>query len=107
MKPLVTTRRYLVWLCLCSPDESSSKWHKVAYVTFTTAVSIMLLSHIATNTAYCLTNFSTNLESCLFVFLCIAGQFSVTYTLLIALIQMPLKIDKILKSLQTIYSTRK
>ena len=107
MKPLETTHRYLTWLCLCSPDDSSSKWHKRAYVTFTTAVLIIVVCHITANTAYCLITFSTNLESCLFVFLCFVGQFGLIYILTIALVQMPTKIDQILKNLQTIYDTRK
>lgn len=107
MKPLGTTHRYLTWLCLCTPDESSTKWHKRFYVAFTTVISIMLLCHITANTAYCLLTLSTNLESCLFVFLCFAGEFGVAYTLFIAVVQMPRKIDKILMKLQTIYNKRK
>lgn len=67
----------------------------------------MLLCHITANTAYCLLTLSTNLESCLFVFLCFAGEFGVAYTLFIAVVQMPRKIDKILMKLQTIYNKRK
>lgn len=107
MKPLVTSHRYLAWLCLCTPDESSNKWHKRAYIIFTTSILIILLSHTIADMVYCLIMLSTNLQSCLFVILCIAGQFCTTYSLLIGLLLMPQKIDKILKNLQTLYSTCK
>lgn len=107
MKPLVTSHRYLTWLCLCTPDESSNKWHKRAYIIFTTSILIILLSHIIADTAFCLIMLPTNLQSCLFVILCIAGDFCTTYSLILGLLLMPHKIDKILKNLQTLYSTCK
>lgn len=107
MRPLATTHRSLVWLCLCTPDKPTTKWHKRSYAAFTTIISIILVCHVSANAVYCLKTLSQDLEKCLFVLLSFIGESCVTYTLLIGLVQMPRKIEKIFRKLQTIYNSCK
>lgn len=47
MKPLVTTKRVLTWLCMCPANESTSINMKICHISFAFVVFISNLSYIA------------------------------------------------------------
>lgn len=108
MKPLETTQRCLIWLCMCYPtcDESTTarnKWHKI----FTIAVLTNQIISMMANFAFCFKFISIDVARCLSAFMCCAAESVLIYMFITAMILIRPKMNNIFKDLTSIYSTRK
>lgn len=105
MKPLPTTQRVLIWLCVC-PDKKATKWQQFAHITFTILNAIVLLSGTISSLFFTIQFVMTNLEDTLYAIAQIAGGSCVSYNLSVAYI-FRYEINAILDSLSKIYDFSK
>lgn len=84
MKPLVTNRRMLTWLCLYPNEETSTNRKKIARIVFSVANFIFVLSFFASSVAYLVEFVSIDLRHSLYALLQIFGGATVLYILVIA-----------------------
>lgn len=102
MQPLATAHRIMVWLSMCSDDNSRQK---MAYVAYTLFVLIVNVIGFVGSLAYCLKYFSSDFVGAILAFMSVIAEFGVIYAL-IAAILMSYQIDSIFTSLSTIYKSR-
>lgn len=107
MEPLATNRRYLIWLRACPPDESTSRWQKLAHFAFSAIVLLGILSIIAACLTYCWKFVSIDLGRSVFAFMVAVVHFSVVYMALVGMILLRHKIGTIFDNLSAIYKTSK
>lgn len=106
MEPLPTTRRMMVWLCMCPANESATHRQNVGYIAHTLVVLIICLISITTGLAYCLKFISIDFDGAIFGFMAAIAEFGIIYELIVAL-GMRYHIANIFTSLSTIYKTSK
>lgn len=102
MKPLSTTERILIWLCMCPPKKSTNECKKRVYFVFAFVVFISFLFSLVAHIVYITEFFAVNLPGCLFAFLGVIGFWGVMYIMMAAFI-MRQKMGNILENLSTIY----
>lgn len=103
MKPLETTHRCLIWLCMCPADKSSNQWQKISYTIFGAAALIAIISGFISNVIFCIRFISIDLERSMFAIMFVAAQFGVIYMALVVILLMRPKIDRVFKNLAIIY----
>lgn len=106
MQPLLTTNRMMMWLSMCSADQSSTQRQRIAYVAFTSAIFLVNLISFLASLTYVFTFFSTNFDNVVFSFMTMTGEFGMIYIMIVAIL-MKSEIVEIFKSLSTIYKTSK
>lgn len=107
MKPLETTHRCLIWLCMCPPNETSSRCQKISYTVFGTIVLVAIISAFVSNVVFCMQFISIDLERSMFAVMFVAAQFGIIYMALVAIILKREKINTIFKDLTIIYGNGK
>lgn len=107
MEPLPTTRRNLIWLCMCPPDKSSSRWQRLAYAIYTIICLGSVLACFSGSLAFCIKFLSIDLRRSTFSFVFTVGEFSVIYMGLVAINLMRRRIDTIFQTLSMIYDASK
>lgn len=107
MQPLVTIRRLMTWLCMCSVDESSNSRPKKAFIVAHTlfVLTLNLIGFLAP-IAFCLKYSSIDFNGTTFAFMIIIAEFGVIYFLIIAIL-MRHHIDSVFTSLSAIYKSSK
>lgn len=103
MEPLVTNRQCLIWLYVCSADESASRWQKLAHAIFAAYVVIALVCTSAACLAFYWTFVSVDLGKSVYAFMLVFGQFTAIYAV-VAGIFLRHKIGAIFDNLSTIYT---
>lgn len=103
MKPFVTNKRVLQWLCVYPLDENSNKLMKLACVVFALCVFISQLAAVISSAVFFLTFMSTDLELALFALFQVAACAAVTYVAVIAFV-MRKEITTTIDQLSGIYS---
>lgn len=106
MKPLATGQRVLTWLCVCPPDETTSKWRKRAFIIFSVCVFMADLSAFVTSVAYVHRYVSIDLEKSLCSMLQICAMGCVTYAYL-QMFVLRHEITALLEHLSQIYKKSK
>lgn len=106
MRPLVTNRRVLTWLCVCSADEYTTIKPKMLYVSITIIVFVAILSAFAGTLAFVLKFFSVDLEASLLGFLPNVAYASGVYGMIVSFI-IRKKINAIFDELMLIYNKSK
>lgn len=107
MEPLVTNRRCLIWLSICPPDESTSRWQKMTYIIFVMTVLTALICAVAAYLAFCWKFASIDLGRTMFAFMFVIFEFVAIYMALVGIILLRHKIGAIFDSLSTIYKESK
>lgn len=106
MKPLVTTKKFLTWLCICPLDENSNKSKKL----FCIAFSVIFIGNQVVAFAGSLTFFlkyvSIDLEVCLYALFQLAAEVGVMYMIIVAFIHR-FKIAALFENLSKIYDESK
>lgn len=106
MQPLFTIKRILIWLCMCPPQKSTSKWKKRVYLIFAAVVLFSFLFGLMAHSAYIVKFLSTNFPGCLFAFLGVCGFWGVIYIMTTSFI-MRQKISRFFENLTEIYESSK
>lgn len=102
MEPLVTNQRCLIWLCMCPADEFTSRWQKLAHITFTITGLVLTAIGIVGGLTFCMTFVSIDLGRSMFSCVFVVAEFSVIYMALVALLLMRHKIGSIFDNLTKI-----
>lgn len=102
MQPLPTTRRVLMWLSMCTLDESTDAPQRRAYTVHTWAVLIINLICFTASLTFCVEFIKTDFESSTFAFMVASADSGMIYIFITA-IHMRLQIDEIFNGLWTIY----
>lgn len=105
MKPMLTNKRMLIWLCMCSPNSRDPLLKKVYHIAFASMVFIFNLWVVAAHLAYFWTFRSTHLDESLFA-LTNATAFSVVMYSMIYAFFTRHQTRRIFKNLWKIYSAR-
>ena len=103
MKPLVTNKLVLMWLCSHPAEKSTVKWKKIAYVAFTAFSLLGLLSLIGLTSIFCVQSFSTDLEESLYAIFQMTGSSAMFYFSIVAFNSRH-KIAALFENLSDIYS---
>ena len=106
MKPLATGQRVLTWLCVCPPDETTSKWKKRAFIILSVCVFMADFSAFVTSVAYVQRFVSIDLEKSLCSMLQICAMGCVTYAY-IHMFVLRHEITALLEHLSLIYKKSK
>lgn len=106
MTPLVTNKRVLVWLNLCSPDDETVEWKRIGFAFVGFIVLISTLSDMLASVAFMLKYISINLEESLYALFQIFGFGSITYAIIVTFFQRH-KIREIFQGLSEIYNESK
>lgn len=83
MKPLVTNKRILIWLCLCSPAESTTTKKRIIYVIFSALVFSVILSVFAGYLTFFVKFVSIDFERSLFTFLLVVTLAGIMYGMIV------------------------
>lgn len=102
MKPLARTQQFLTWGCVCPPKESTPKWKKKLYITFSAIVLISELWVVSTCAFLFLSYVSIDLEASLYPLFQMFGHTVALYGFLY-IISARTKIDDMFKTLKIIY----
>lgn len=102
----MTTKLVLTWLSVCPAAESTSKFKKMAYKSFTVANYVAHLSGFLTYLVYLLKYSSTDLEGSIFAFMAITTYVGMVYITASLSLQRD-QISEIFRKLSTIYELRK
>lgn len=81
MKPLPTTRRVFSWFCVYH-DEASTKWQKLAHISFTSIVFVFLITASISSIGYISKNISISLEDSLYAVPQISAVVIIKYSLI-------------------------
>lgn len=81
MKPLPTTRRVFSWFCVYH-DEASTKWQKLAHISFTSIVFVFLITASISSIGYIFKNISISLEDSLYAVPQISAVVIIKYSLI-------------------------
>lgn len=106
MKPLVTNRRVLTWLCVHPADETTSKFEKISYFIFSLIVFSGILSSLIASIAFFYKYVKVDLEVALYAVSQIAAASSVLYAIIMTLFSRP-GITDVFKRLTIIYNESK
>lgn len=106
MKPLVTIKRILIWLCMCPPEKSTIEWKKKAFSSFASVVLISFLFALMAHVTYIAKFLKTDFPGCLFAFLGVCGFWGVMYIMTTAFI-MRQKMNSVFEKLTEIYDSSK
>lgn len=101
MKPLESTRRALIWLCVIS-DGASSIWKKMANIAFTILLLLFFVTGFTTSIIFFLKFVSIDLEEALYALFQIAGTTDGLYIMTVGYLTRR-KINRALESLTKIY----
>lgn len=85
MKPLVTNKRVLTWLCVYPADRTTSSTMKLAYVIFSCVVFFGILISLIASWAFFLKYASIDLEVALFAASQIAAASGILYAIIMTL----------------------
>lgn len=102
MMPLETSENVLKWLCVYSPDESSSKWKKRAYVATGLSVFLANVTGLVVSVVFFMKFVSTDLGSSLHALFQIAGLVNAIYGTIVIQFSRQ-KIAKVFDHLSIIY----
>lgn len=106
MQPLATTRKLMMWLCMCPVDETTTRRQRIAYIAHTLAILIICVISITTGLAYCIKFISIDFDGAVFGFMAGIAEFGIIYVL-IAAVQMRYQIELIFTGLLRIYKSSK
>lgn len=104
MQPLATTRRMMMWLAMCSADESSSESQKEAYLAHALAVFLLNLIGFTASLAFSFKYVKTDFDSAMFAPMTTIGEFGLIYFMVVAIL-MRHQIENIFTSLSTMYKS--
>lgn len=102
MYPLLATRQVFTWLLLCPPDQSASKWEKIAAFIGSFTLLTGVLSLVVGSLDYFRVNISINLDKSVYTLSQISGFSTVAYMMITAL-YLRHKINGIIDHLTSIY----
>lgn len=106
MKPLVTNRRVLTWLCVYPADATTSKLKQLAYILFSLIVFAGILSSLMASIAFFWKYVLVDLEVALYAVSQIAAAASILYAIVMTLFSRQ-GITNIFQKLTKIYETSK
>lgn len=104
MKPLASTQKMFVWLCICPDENVPNRWKKLSYICFAAINLLVLVSALTSSVLFAVKFASTNLPETLGACTQFAGWSTVCYLLLISLF-MREKVSAIFTELAVIYNT--
>lgn len=107
MEPLVTNRRYLVWLCVCPADEFANRWQKLVYTILAVYVLSTIMCGVTGCLTYCWKFASIDFGRSVFAFMFAVAEFTVVYMALVGIILLRHKIGSIFDKLSAIYRQSK
>lgn len=85
MQPLASTRQMMMWLSMCTADESSTERQQKAYVAHTYAVLFLNLASFVASVVFCLKYISIDFDGAMFAFMTAIGEFGGIYIMIIAI----------------------
>lgn len=106
MVPLVTNRRCLVWLRICSPVELTTQRQNAVRTTFAMIVLALLVCVVAACLTFCLKFISIDVGRSVFAILSAIIGISAICMAAVGIISLRRKIDGIFDNLSTIYKKR-
>lgn len=107
MKPLPTSKRVLIWMCMCTPHKSATIIDKLAYALFTLIIFIGNAGTLVSCAVFFWKYASIDLAASLYALMNIAANSGVIYACCsIALIDRA-KVNGIFEKLTAIYNNRK
>lgn len=107
MGPLITNRQCLVWLCSCSPEESTIPRQRLVHTIFTWVILAALISLFATSLAFSWKFASVDPGRSVFAIMFVLAETAVIYMALIGWISLRHKIDTMFDKLSAIYKRSK
>lgn len=107
MEPLITNRRYLVWLCVCPANKSASRWQKLAHATFATIVLTAVMCGVTGCLTFCWKFASIDFGRSVFAFMFAVAEFTAVYTATVGIFLLRHKIGAIFDNLAVIYRQSK
>lgn len=102
MKPLRTTKRVLIWLCMCPAAARSTKKKKIAHFIFAFVIFIIILAATIANSVASLKFMSIDMTESVFTFMGSFVNLGTIYALISAY-RSRQNIHKILTNLSIIY----
>lgn len=81
MKPLPTTRRVFSWFCVYH-DKASTKWQKLAHISFTSIVFVFLITASISSIGYIFKTISISIEDSLYAVPQISAVVIIKYSLI-------------------------
>lgn len=103
MKPLATNQRWLIWFCMCSAAESTSKKRQLFYVLFTFVMSAFILAGLVSSILFFVKFISVDFKSCLYAVFQIAASVAVINLMIVGLMNRN-QIANIFTKLSDIYA---
>lgn len=85
MKPLQKIKQMLIWLYMCEPEKTASKWTKIKYFLVGLVILVLNLTALTAHFTYCYVNLSNDLKNSMFACFGIFGFFGVSYIMITAL----------------------
>lgn len=102
MKPLPMIQRVLTWVSVLPAHENTSRWDKLAYLTFSATFMAVLLASGASSIAFILKHISFDIEQASYAMATSMAIFSALYMFIISYFARS-KLKAMLNNLATIY----
>lgn len=106
MKPLVTSKKVLILLCMCPDDKSFSIWKKIIRVVFAVMVFVLNAWVVEAHFSFFLKFMSINLAESLYAIMYAIAFFAPVYGMIIIFL-LRNQIGCIFKNLSVIYDASK
>lgn len=106
MKPLVTSRRVLIWLCMCSSEKTASHSKKLAYAIFGFVSALSTATGSVASAVFVQKYVFTSLEVTLYVLMNLSGAIGLFYSWAVAFVARD-GVDAIFERLSMIYNASK
>lgn len=106
MRPLQTTERVLIWLCLLPADKTTSKWTKLSYFAFSAVVVTSNVTFFAASIVFFMRFYSTDLHGSFYAIFQITGMLPIIAMIIVSFC-MRRKIEMIFEMFRQIYAESK
>lgn len=103
MRPLQSTERVLIWLCLLPADKPLNPWAKLSHICLAAVVVTMTSMYLAASIAYFIRVVSTDLDESIYASFQITGILPTNVTFMV-LFCMRYKIERIFNKFSEIYA---
>lgn len=106
MNPLVTNKRYLIWLCLHPPEKSAGFLNVLCYFLFTASVLAIIWIGVIVSLVYFFRILTTDIDFTLQPIFQICADFNMAYAVMVSFFSRH-KMAGIISSLNAIYERSK
>lgn len=106
MKPLVTNKKMLTWLCVCPVDKNTSKWKEITFIILTINIMSILVTALIGSGIFVVELLTVNLIDSMYALSQVFVLFNLLYTFMV-LYYKRLEVEAIFDGLSDIYKEGK